>query len=320
MKLQTSVPLDEAKNPLDYNSKVVLIGSCFSQNIGAKLDYFKFQNLQNPFGVLFHPLAIENVLKRAISGKAYQADEVFEQGGIWSCFEAHSQLNGHSQEQILKNLNEGLEKTASCVKAASHVFITLGTAWAYQLNATAKYVANCHKVPQKEFAKKLLSIDEIVNSLQNSVNLLQSVGCEKQIVFTISPVRHLKDGFIENQRSKANLVNAVHAVLLSQTPSDKLSYFPSYEIMMDELRDYRFYEKDMVHPNELAIDYIWDKFKSSWISENVYDVMHKVETIQKGIAHRPFNSNSQAHKSFEKDLQSKIEYLQKNYPTINFDR
>ncbi|MEM8846460.1 MAG: GSCFA domain-containing protein [Bacteroidota bacterium] len=319
MKLQTSVPLDKAKNPIDYNSKVLLIGSCFSENIGNKLDYFKFQYLQNPFGILFHPLAIENFLERAIEAKWYTESEVFERDGIWSCFDAHSKLNSLSQEQTLNALNGWLEETASFLKEATHVFITLGTAWVYQHKSRELPVANCHKVPQKEFEKKLLSPKVLIRSLEKSINLLQSIGSKKQIVFTVSPVRHLKDGFVENQRSKANLINAVHAVLSSNTDSG-VGYFPSYEIMMDELRDYRFYEKDMVHPNALGIDYIWERFTSVYISEKTQSVMDKVDKIQKRLLHKPFAPDSDSYKTFEKDLQAKIEYIQKKYPTLKFYR
>lgn len=319
MKLQTITPLQQADNPLDYESKSLLLGSCFAENIGDKLDYFKFQSLQNPFGILFHPLAIENLLERAISGKLYAENEVFEQGGVWSCFEVHSKLNALSLKEILYALNEALERTASFLKEATYVFITLGTAWVYQHQSREFPVANCHKVPPKEFEKRLLSPKVLIKSIENSIDLLQSIGPKKQIVFTVSPVRHLKDGFVENQRSKANLINAIHTVLSLKIESCGY-YFPSYEIMMDELRDYRFYEKDMVHPNELAIHYIWERFKSVWISKETHQIMDKVDAVQKGLAHKPFNPESASHKAFEKDLQAKIEYLQKRYPTLNFDR
>ncbi|MEM9077566.1 MAG: GSCFA domain-containing protein [Bacteroidota bacterium] len=315
MKLQTIIPVQPADILLDYHSKSLLLGSCFSENIGHKLDYFKFHTLQNPFGILFHPLAIENLLERAISGKIYGEKEIFEQTEVWSCFDAHSQLNANTSDRILESLNHGLEQITLFLKEATHVFITLGTAWVYQHESRELAVANCHKVPQKEFKKKLLSIEEVVRSLEGILHLLQSVSNGIQVIFTVSPVRHLKDGFVENQRSKAHLISAIH-----QLPKKDINYFPSYEIMMDELRDYRFYNADMIHPNELAIDYIWNKFKATWISEEVYEVMDKVETVQKGLAHRPFNANSTAHKAFSERLQAKIEYLQGNYPTINFNR
>ncbi|WP_435623375.1 GSCFA domain-containing protein [Flagellimonas sp.] len=319
MKLQTIIPLRKNHNLLDYESQSLLLGSCFSESIGDKLDYFKFNILQNPFGILFHSLAIENLLERAISQKPYTKQEVFKLGDVWSCFDAHSQMNALSRETLLNSLNQSLESTASYVKKASHIFITLGTAWTYQHKSKSNPVANCHKAPQKEFEKKLLSVEEIMGSLKNIVTLVKSINQDIQIVFTISPVRHLKDGFVENQQSKAHLIAAAHGFLASEE-GPGCQYFPSYEIVMDELRDYRFYGKDMVHPNELAIDYIWQKFKSAWISEKVYDFMDEVESIQRGLSHKPFNADSKAHGKFQKNLQSKIEYLQKKYPSINFNK
>ena len=319
MKLQTKIPLTPSDNPIDYQSKLVLFGSCFAENIGAKLDYFKFQQLQNPFGILFHPLAIENLVQRAIEDKIYQQDEIFEQDGIWRCFDAHSDLRSASAEELLNLLNQRLKETKISLETSSHIIITLGTAWVYENNVSGKIVANCHKVPQKEFTKKLLSVAEIESSLQNVIALIQKVNPNAQIIFTISPVRHLKDGFVENQRSKAHLIMAVHSLLSSRAQSRELSYFPSYEIMMDELRDYRFYGKDMVHPNELAVDYIWERFKSVWIDGGAYLVMDEVEAVQKGLQHRPFNPDSEAHQKFKTSLATKITYLQERYPFMKFE-
>ncbi|WP_396591708.1 GSCFA domain-containing protein [Allomuricauda sp. R78024] len=317
MKLQTTVPLIKSENSIDYQSKLLLLGSCFVENIGEKLEYFKFQQLQNPFGILFHLLAIENLVERAIENRNYQENEVFEHHGIWHCFDAHSDNSATSKTILLQNLNEGLKETKQQLEQTTHIIITLGTAWVYRHNSTKKAVANCHKVPQKEFSKELLSIEVIKNSLARLIELVHSVNENAQVIFTISPVRHLKDGFTENQQSKSHLITALHGVLSSRAQSREI-YFPSYEIMMDELRDYRFYGKDMVHPNELAIDYIWEKFKSSWISSQSYAVMEEVEAIQKGLQHRAFNPDSEEHQKFKKSLQTKITYLKERYPFMKF--
>ncbi|WP_420320324.1 GSCFA domain-containing protein [Flagellimonas sp.] len=318
MKLQTIVPIEKANNPIDYQSKALLLGSCFVENIGDKLDFFKFQTTQNPFGILFHPLAIQNLIERALKNQPYQKAEVFEHDGIWYCFDAHSNISAPSEQELFDNLNTGLQKTARELKEATHVILTLGTAWTYKYNSTQKTVANCHKVPQKEFSKELLSVEMIQSSLKKVMELIQSTNKNAQIIFTISPVRHLKDGFVENQRSKAHLISAIHSILSLRAQSRSLSYFPSYEIVMDELRDYRFYGKDMVHPNELAVDYIWEKFKSAWISPECDAVMDEVETVQKGLQHRPFNPDSEAHQKFKKSLGDKITYLQERYPFMKF--
>ncbi|SNY92816.1 GSCFA domain-containing protein [Flagellimonas pacifica] len=334
MKLQTIVPIEKANNPIDYQSKVLLLGSCFVENIGGKLNFFKFQTTQNPFGILFHPLAIENLIERALTNQPYQKAEVFEHDGIWHCFDAHSDISALSEQELLDNLNNGLEETAKTLKEATDVVLTLGTSWTYKHNSTQKTVANCHKVPQKEFSKELLSVERIQSSIKKMAELIQSVNEKAQIIFTISPVRHLKDGFVENQRSKAHLISAVHTILslravtlsspalskaeVSKGQSRSLSYFPSYEIVMDELRDYRFYGKDMVHPNELSVDYIWEKFKLAWISPEIYPVMDEVEAVQKGLQHKSFNPDSETHQKFKKSLGEKITYLQERYPFMKF--
>ena len=314
MKLQTQIPLREEDSKFVYESKLLLLGSCFVENIGQKLDYYKFQQVQNPFGILFHPLAIENLVKRALHDEMYEENEVFEHQEIWNCFDAHSDCSATSKPELLQNLNDGLRQTKKQLTEASHIIITLGTAWVYRNTENGKIVAYCHKVPQQQFSKELLSVDSIRGCLERLVDLIQSVNEKATLIFTISPVRHLKDGFVENQRSKAHLINALHEVRKGRN----ISYFPSYELMMDELRDYRFYEKDMVHPNQLAIAYIWEKFKSVWIAEEVYSSMEEVETVQKGLLHRPFNPSSHAHQKFTTSLQAKIAYLQKKYPFIQF--
>lgn len=319
MELQTRIPLTASDNPIDYQGKVLLLGSCFVENMGANFQYFQFQNGLNPFGILFHPLAIENLVCRAVQEETYQKEEIFESDGIWHCFDAHSDLRSENPAGLLKLLNQRLMETKSWLEASSHIIITLGTAWVYGNIASGKTVANCHKVSQKQFTKKVLGVAEIESSLARLVEMVQKVNPKAQIIFTISPVRHVKDGFVENQQSKAHLITAVHSVLSSRAQSRELSYFPSYEIMMDELRDYRFYGKDMLHPNGLAVDYIWEKFKSVWISPDCLSVMEEVDSIQKGLMHRPFNPDSEAYHKFRASLQAKITYLQERYPFMKFE-
>ncbi|MDC6388796.1 GSCFA domain-containing protein [Maribacter sp. PR1] len=318
MKLQTQIPLEPISGQLDYSSKILMLGSCFSQNMGAKLDYYQFQTLQNPFGILFNPLAIDNLLQKALNKYEYLEEDIFRLNGRWHCFDAHSNLSSASKEELLKNLNIALTRTNQFLREASHVFITLGTAWVYQHEKSNQFVANCHKVPQKEFGKHLLNIDEIRGSLQSIASAIEEINPDTSIVLTISPVRHLKDGFVENQRSKSHLITAVHELLGVLPLGIKGFYFPSYEIMMDELRDYRFYERDMVHPNSLAIDYIWEKFKEVLVSKDVEEVMEQVAEIQKGLAHRPFDVGSEAHQKFLKSLTQKIAYIKSKYPFMNF--
>ena len=249
MKLQTQVPLQTADDQFDYQSQMLLLGSCFVENIGKKLDYYKFRSLQNPFGILFHPIAIENLLSKSIQAFNYTTEDVFYHNELWHSFDAHSDLSDVSREELLRKLNDGLKDTRKQMAISTHIVITLGTAWVYRKLESNTNVANCHKVPQKEFSKDLLSVENIVESLESIVELIQSANPTAQIIFTVSPVRHLKDGFVENQQSKAHLISAIGKVLSSRAQSRVKHYFPSYEIMMDELRDYRFYKTDMVHPN-----------------------------------------------------------------------
>jgi hypothetical protein len=319
MKLQTQIPFSKAIRSIDYSSRLLLLGSCFVENIGKKLSYYKFQAVQNPLGILFHPKAIESLVLRSIKNTVYTEEDLFCQDGCWHCFDAHSDLSDTVKGEVLQKLNNGLEQTKKELQSATHIMITLGTAWIYRHLQSNSIVANCHKVPQREFSKELLSTEAVVTTLGSIVKAIQSVNNAASVIFTVSPVRHLKDGFVENQRSKAHLISAVHGLLHRSHPVDGPVYFESYELMMDELRDYRFYEADMVHPNSLAIEYIWEKFKLVWLSETTYPVMEEVASIRKGLNHRPFNENSEQHKKFIKSLQGKIAYLQKTYPFMKFN-
>jgi hypothetical protein len=321
MKLQTQIPLEkQSDNLIDYSSSILLLGSCFVENMGDKLEYFKFQNLQNPFGILFHPKAIEKLISNALHKIVYTDDDIFYHNEQWHCYDAHSILSNANKDELLTSLNRNIEITSKRLHNSTHIVITLGTAWVYKHYETNLPVANCHKVPQKEFIKELLSVEEVTNSLKLIVNHIQQVNPKAVVIFTVSPVRHIKDGFIENTRSKAHLISAIHQILYrdSEIVNRNCFYFPSYEIMLDELRDYRFYAEDMLHPNKTAVNYIWEKFAHVWINDESQEIMNDVETIQNGIAHRPFNPNSVAHQKFLQQLERKKELLQTKFSHITF--
>jgi Mor family transcriptional regulator len=321
MNLQTKIPLEKhPENLIGYRSNTLLIGSCFSENIGKKLDYFKFQNLQNPFGILFHPKAIETLMVNTIEGRLYSENDIFNYNEQWHCFDAHSKLSHTSKEDLLNELNAQIQFTKTQIQKSTHIVITLGTAWVYREVKTNVIVANCHKVPQKQFEKVLLSVDEVKNSLRHMLDSIRRVNHKASVIFTVSPIRHIKDGFIQNTLSKSHLIAGIHKVLNQQLPivNPKPYYFPSYEIMMDELRDYRFYAEDMVHPNPLAINYIWEKFKNVWVSSDSFKTMEEVEGIQKGLLHKPFNAKSQAHQRFLQKLEARVQELQRQYPHMVF--
>lgn len=311
MQFRTLVPITPNNHQIDYNSTIVSLGSCFAVNMSEKLDYFKFQNNCNPFGILFHPLAIQKLINFAVSGKRFAESDIFYHNERWHCFDAHSDLSNSNKETLLESLNEILIFTSKQLREASHIIITYGTSWVYRNIENDAIVANCHKVPQKQFKKELLSVNEIQESIANTLKLIHSVNPNCNVIFTVSPVRHIKDGFVENQWSKANLISAIHDTLNTQ-------YFPSYEIMMDELRDYRFYAEDMLHPNQVAIDYIWKRFKETTISETAFSTMDAVETVQKSLQHRAFNPNSESHQKFEAKLKLKITKLLGEYPFMKF--
>ena len=316
MKLQTHISLSKnIKNLIDYNSKVILLGSCFSDNIGKKLRYHKFQSVLNPFGILFHPKAIESVIKNAITKKEYTEEDVFFFNERWQSFTTHSKLSASSKEEALNQLNQASALINTALKSSTHIIITLGTSWVYRFLASGKIVANCHKVPQHKFKKELLPITEINKSLSSIISLVRKVNPNINFIFTISPVRHLRDGFIENQQSKSHLISALHQIIKNQK---NIFYFPSYEIMMDELRDYRFYKEDMIHPNQIAINYIWEKFYENWLSDEAIDLKKQVIKIQRGLEHKAFNTDSNEYREFLSSLQKKIKALKKKYSHITF--
>ena len=215
----------------------------------------------------------------------------------------------------MNQLNQASTLINTALKSSTHIIITLGSSWVYRFLESGKIVANCHKVPQHKFKKELLPITEINKSLSSIISLIRKVNPDINFIFTVSPVRHLKDGFIENQQSKSHLISALHQIIKKQ---ENTFYFPSYEIMMDELRDYRFYKEDMIHPNQIALNYIWEKFYKNWLSDEAIDLKKQVIKIQRGLEHKPFNTDSNEYREFLSSLQKKIEALKKKYPHITF--
>jgi hypothetical protein len=320
MQFRTQIPIPKSNHPLDYNSKIVSLGSCFAENISEKFQYFKFQNDINPFGIIFNPVSIEKIIDKAIHATLFTEEDIFFYNERWHCFDVHSDLSNSNKEDLLASLNAILESTKLQLHQASHVIITYGTSWVYRNIESDSIVANCHKVPQKLFQKELLSVETIKESLVKTTKLIHSVNPDCNIIFTVSPVRHIKDGFVENQWSKSHLISAIHQVLEESEICNLKSaiYFPSYEIMMDELRDYRFYAEDMLHPNQVAIDYIWKRFKETSISETAFAVMDEVESIQKSLSHKAFNPDSESHLKFESKLREKITKLENQYSFMKF--
>jgi len=292
-----------------------LLGSCFSENIGEKFSYYKFQSTANPFGILFHPLAIENLIIRSTNKDYYSESDLHFHNEQWLSLDAHSKLNNTSREALLNDLNAQIDYTHEQLTSATHIIITLGTSWIYRHIASDAIVANCHKLPQKLFLKELLSVEQIVESLEVIISLVKAINPTVCFLFTVSPVRHIKDGYVENTQSKSHLLTAIHQVVDSRK---QLYYFPSYEIMMDELRDYRFYSSDMLHPSEIAVDYIWDKFTATWLTTEAIETSEMVASIQLKKNHRAFNPSSQAHQEFLLKLHSEMDILTRKHPHMSF--
>ena len=315
MQFRTEIGISKGNHLIDYDSDIVLLGSCFSENIGDKLSYDKFNSLVNPYGILFHPVAIEKAITQGINQIQYTTDDLYFFNDLWLSFNHHSKFSSTDREKILFNINSGITDFNLRLQSATHLIVTLGTAWVYRFVENDKVVANCHKIPQKKFSKELLSIDDISESLDAMITLIKSINKNISVILTLSPVRHLKDGFIENCMSKAHLLSAIYEVT---NINKNIHYFPAYEIMLDDLRDYRFYNEDMLHPNAMAINYIWDKFRNSWMSEKTIELSNKVESLQKSLAHRPFHSESEQHQAFIRKIKDQISSLNKQYPNINF--
>lgn len=319
MQFRTQIPISKSNNPIDYNSKVLSVGSCFAENMAEKFDYFKFQNETNPFGIIFNPVSIEKLFSRVCKEELFTEKDVFFHNERWHSFEVHSDLSNADRQELLETLNKAISETYKQIKEATHIIITFGTSWIYRNIENTEIAANCHKVPQKQFSKELLSVDVIQKSIQNTIDLIQTLNPDINFIFTISPVRHIKDGFVENQLSKSHLFTALHQVLKTYNSQFRFhDYFPSYEIMMDELRDYRFYTEDMLHPNQIAIDYIWKLFSENFISQESISIMQEVDEIQKSLRHRSFNPESEQHQKFLAKLQHKMNLLGEKISHIKF--
>jgi len=307
MQFRTELAVKPSTSKMDYTSKILMIGSCFAENIGEKLTYYQFPSMINPMGILFQPTALEKWIERVVYLKNYQETDFFKTyENIWQCYDLHSKNGNESLDKALYLANQKLHKTHDFLLNTTHICITFGTAWVYELKESKHLVANCHKMPASLFEKKLLGVEEIQTSISKMIQLIHQINPKASIVFTISPVRHLKDGFVENQLSKSRLFVAINHLLQVTPLGAEGAYFPSYEIMMDDLRDYRFYGADMIHPNQVAIDYIWEKFCEVYFSETTSNQMEIVGQWQKLKNHRTLN-----YFNLSPIIQNKITLLEK---------
>lgn len=316
MNFTTKIPIQKHNSQIDYSSTIVLLGSCFAESMGEKFEYFKFQNWVNPFGIIFNPVSIEQIISRIAKNEKFTDEDVFFHNELWHCFEVHSELSSPNKEEFIEILNQRLEDLKTYLATTTHVIITYGTSWVYRNKTSQKLVANCHKVSQNQFEKEILSTDEIEVSITNTIQLIENINPDCQFIFTVSPVRHIRDGFIENNVSKAHLITALHQTVNNKPQT--VNYFPSYEIMMDELRDYRFYANDMLHPSQIAVDYIWIQFFENYVAQSQFSTMQEVCDIQKALAHKPFNPDTKQHMEFNKKIREKIKKLESKFASIRF--
>ncbi|MEO6229839.1 MAG: GSCFA domain-containing protein [Ferruginibacter sp.] len=300
---------------INHQQSLLLIGSCFTENIGSKLKQFKFSVLENPNGILFNPISISTSINSYISNKQYVADDLFYANECWNSWEHHSRFSHPDQASCLQVINASQQQAHDFIKTTDWLMITIGSAFVYELKNEA-VVANCHKVPTDKFNKKLLTVDEVYNVLRKTLDKLVAFNPSIKIIFTISPVRHIRDGFVENNRSKSALIQAVHQL----TNAEKnILYFPAYELVIDDLRDYRFYAEDMVHPNYAATNYVWEKFVATCIDEPTQKLMKEINVINAAKSHKPFNPTSAQHKKFLQTNLQKVIELNKLYPYIDFE-
>jgi len=298
---------------IEHHHQLFLAGSCFTEQIGAKLTNYKFKTIENPNGILFNPISISENIISYIDQKAYNENDLFLYNEIWGSWNHHTKFSDVNQAQALEKINQSQKAAHEFLKKADWLIITLGSSYVYELENN-KVVANCHKVPTDKFNKKLLSALEVENSLQIMLEKLKSFNPSLKIIFTISPVRHLRDGFVENNRSKANLIAAVHELVAS---NENCFYFPSYELIIDDLRDYRFYAEDMVHPNYQATQYVWEKFTTACIDDQSLLIMKEIGIINSAKNHRPFNPTSNQHLQFLKTNLEKTLQLQQSNPYVD---
>ena len=299
------------------------MGSCFTENIGDKLLAHKFSVLQNPNGILFNPVSVKEALENYITNKQITADSLFYLNEAYHSWQHHSRYSAITKETAVEKINAAAKETHDYLKKADWLILTFGSAWVYELtekaaNATAgKVAANNHKAPADWFNRRLLKNDELLEIIEKTIRQLQQFNSGLKIIFTISPVRHLREGFIENNRSKAALINAVHTAVEQY---ENVFYFPAYELVIDDLRDYRFYAEDMVHPNYAATNYVWDKFIAACIDEPSQLLMQQINEINAAVNHKPFNPQSEAHKKFVQGVLNKMQSLARQYSYIDFSK
>ena len=314
MKFRTEIKNIDLPLEINHRHNLFLIGSCFSDNIAEKLAERKFNTLSNPFGILYNPVSINRAIERIIDNDFPAMSSFVQYDDIWHHFDYHGDMSGLYLEEVSKRIKIITEASLKFLESADYLFLTFGTSIVHKRLDNNQIVANNHKFPAAFFTKDKLSIDEIVDSTRLMIQKLKQLNPKLKTIITLSPVRHIKGGIIENQRSKATLNLAIEKLV----NEEDVFYFPAYELLLDDLRDYRFYAKDLVHPSEAAIEYIWEKFSNTFFNESTLQLIDEIEKINKSLKHKPFNENTIKHKDFKRKLEQKIKTFKERNPGIEF--
>ena len=316
MDFRTIIKIPPYPFSISYSDKILILGSCFAENIGRKLSETGFDVNVNPFGVLYNPMSIKSALSDMLNGKIFTEDDLFSNEGLYHSFDRHGKFSATNPEHCLDNINKSLQDARFHSDNLDYLIITFGTAYVYQLKETGEVVSNCHKLPDKLFERKRLGVNEIVSEYIQLIKQIREKRPGLKILFTVSPIRHLKDGAHENQLSKSILLLAVE---LLQNAMPDVYYFPAYEIVMDELRDYRFYAEDMCHVSETTVSYIWEQFTAAFMSEDTKKLIRRREKVTKALHHIPFNQDSDSYKRFIQKTEEELERLKKEIPNLKVD-
>lgn len=296
---------------------MVLLGSCFAENIGKRLSENNFKVSVNPFGILYNPLSISQAIDLLLTEKIFDDTDVFEHEGLFHTFYHHSSFSNADKFTFLKTINECRTDASREIKDADLLLLTFGTSYIFKERQRNSIVGNCHKLPSESFVRSRLNVTDIVSSWHELISKLREHNPDLKILFTVSPIRHWKDGAHNNQLSKATLLLAIEELINNNAD---LFYFPSYEIMLDELRDYRFYAEDMIHPSEVAIEYIWQCFANTYFDKNTSDLNKAWGVILRAINHRPFNPHTEQYKQFLRQTLLKVNDLRIKYPYFECEK
>jgi hypothetical protein len=313
MTFRTILPIPKAPFEIDYHTPILTLGSCFTENIGERLKALRLPICVNPFGIVYNPISIADSINYLMTDDFYAEKDIFKHHDLYHSWQHHGRFSSPDIDKILRGVKAEIKKGRDTLKKTKILMLTLGTARIFMEKKTGQVVANCHKVPASHFEEKRLNVAEIVEKLSDTFEKIKSQNIDCQIIITVSPIRHIKDGLVENQRSKATLILAAEA--LSKQYSN-VQYFPAYEIMMDDLRDYRFYEADMIHPNSQAIDYIWQRFLDTYFSEKTQGIMREVGKLNTMQNHSPLHGDTEGYQQFvdkvrkyEMELKEKYSFL-----------